>query len=216
MGLEQRKYEWVGIGLLLSLSVIPLLAGIHRLWLIGIGSRLSENSRFLNDPLPVIVHIVSFAVYGPLGTTQFSSSLRSRWRRHHRRIGTALVTTGFGVILSGLWMTQIYPRVGHDGPVVYWLRMLAGSGALLFLAIALISLCRQKFESHGRWMFRAYALAMGAGTQVLTHIPLFLFPLLQGECGRAIAMGSGWFLNCVFVEWFIHKNSKRSKAGGPS
>lgn len=216
MSSKREIYEWAGVVVLWSLSAIPLLAGLHRLWLIETGSRLTENSRFLNEPLPAIVHILSFAIYGPLGATQFSLHLRDRWRRHHRKIGTTLVATGLGVTLSGLWMTQFYPRVGHDGPAVYRLRMLAGGGVLISLATALFCLRRQEFERHGQWMLRAYALAMGAGTQVFTHIPLFLFPQLQGELGRAVAMGSAWFLNCALVEWFINKNSKRLKAGGPS
>ena len=42
---------------------------------------------------------------------------------------------------------------------------------------------------------RRYALGMGAGTQVLTHIPWFVFPGLHGELARTLCMGAGWAIN---------------------
>ena len=52
-------------------------------------------------------------------------------------------------------------------------------------------------------MVRGYALGLGAGTQVLTHLPWFLFPAIQGEFTRALFMGAGWAINLVVAEWII-------------
>ena len=41
-------------------------------------------------------------------------------------------------------------------------------------------------------MMRGYSLGLGAGTQVLTHLPWFLFPSIQGELTRALFMGARW------------------------
>jgi hypothetical protein len=78
-------------------------------------------------------------------------------------------------------------------------------GGAITLGIAAI--WQKNFVSHGNWMIRAYALAMGAGTQVFTHIPSLIFPSLEGETNRSIAMILGWVINMVAAEWII-LNSK--------
>lgn len=193
------------------LCVVPLLAGLHRLWLINSEITSADNLRFQADPVPVIIHILSMMVYGPLGATMFSKKLRLRWAKYHRTIGIVLVLTGSFVALSGLWMTQFYPRAGYDGFWVYGLRWIVGLAILFSLAVGVLHLRHRRFIHHGRWMMRAYALSMGAGTQVFTHLPLLIFPYLMSETGRAVSMGLGWLLNLIFVEWFFHKNNQENK-----
>gem|GEM_PF-5750416 len=50
-------------------------------------------------------------------------------------------------------------------------------------------------------------LGLGAGTQVLTHIPFFLFPGIQGELSRALFVGAGWAINLAVAEWVIRRRS---------
>jgi hypothetical protein len=50
-------------------------------------------------------------------------------------------------------------------------------------------------------MVRAYALGLGAGTQVFTHIPWFVFPSIQGEMARTLCMAAGWLINVAVAEW---------------
>jgi len=73
------------------------------------------------------------------------------------------------------------------------------------MALALTAIRRRDIPVHQRWMTRAYALGMGAGTQVVTHIPWFLWPELQGELLRAVCMGAGWAINIVVVEWVLRR-----------
>jgi hypothetical protein len=44
---------------------------------------------------------------------------------------------------------------------------------------------------------------MGAGTQVLTHLPWFLLVGQPKELPRALLMGAGWVINVVMAEWVI-------------
>ncbi len=44
-------------------------------------------------------------------------------------------------------------------------------------------------------MMRSYALGLGAGTQVLTHLPWYLFPSIHGELARTLFMAAGWGIN---------------------
>lgn len=42
------------------------------------------------------------------------------------------------------------------------------------IILALLAIRRRDFASHGAWMIRGYAIGLGAGTQLLTHLPWFL------------------------------------------
>jgi len=88
------------------------------------------------------------------------------------------------------------------------MRLVVGFGMLFSIAIAMVAIRERNFKKHGFWMIRAYALAMGAGSQVFTHIPWAMFPELHGETFRAICMGAGWLINIVIAEWIIRNQSK--------
>ena len=50
---------------------------------------------------------------------------------------------------------------------------------------------------------------MGAGTQVLTHLPWFLLVGRPGEFARALLMGAGG-INLAVAEWVIRKQPTRA------
>ena len=55
-------------------------------------------------------------------------------------------------------------------------------------------------------MMRGYAIGLGAGTQVLTHLPWFLLSESKpGELPRAVMMGAGWVINLVVAELLIRR-----------
>ena len=73
----------------------------------------------------------------------------------------------------------------------------------------LYAIRRRDFASHGAWMTRAYAIGMGAGTQVLTHLPWFVLVGTPGESARTFLMGAGWVINVVVAEWIIRSRDAR-------
>jgi hypothetical protein len=84
---------------------------------------------------------------------------------------------------------------------------------LISLALGIEALRQKNYKAHGDWMIRAYAIGMGAATQVLTHLPWFiLVDLKPGLTPRAIMMGLGWAINVVLAEWIIRRyaNSRRN------
>jgi hypothetical protein len=84
---------------------------------------------------------------------------------------------------------------------------------LISVALGIEAIRRRKFSEHGDWMIRAYAIGMGAGTQVLTHLPWFiLVDLKPGLTPRAIMMGAGWVINVVFAEWVIRRGRSPRRA----
>jgi hypothetical protein len=54
-------------------------------------------------------------------------------------------------------------------------------------------------------MIRAYAIGLGAGTQVVTHLPYFVFVGMPDETTRAVLMGAGWLINVIVAEWIIQR-----------
>lgn len=145
-----------------------------------------------------------------VGAFQFSPSVRRRAPRWHRMSGRLLVPTGLVAALSALWMTQYYPTANFDGTAVYVMRLVAGSGMAMSLCLGLFFILNRNIANHRAWMMRAYALGLGAGTQVFTHIPWFLFPDIQGELARAICMGAGWLINIAVAERLITHSSGKS------
>jgi uncharacterized membrane protein len=187
---------------LLALCVVPAAGGISRLASLAAGQSSPESARFFAAPLPVTLHILSVVPYSVLGALQFVPALRRhRW---HRAAGALLVPLGLGGALSGLWMAQFYPWPAGDGDAVYAERLIAGSAMTYALVRGVWTLRQRDFAAHGAWMLRGYALGMGAGTQVLTHAPWFIFVGTPGEASRAVLMALGWAINYVVAEYVIH------------
>jgi hypothetical protein len=203
--------DWLVPAGLLALSLVPAVAGTMRLAQLAGGAEITpENARFFASPLPVVLHVPAVVVYSMLGAFQFAPGFRRRHRGWHRAAGRFLVPLGLLTALSGLWMTLFYPWPPGDGQGVYVERLVVGSAMIMFIVLALVALRRRDFVSHGAWMTRAYAIGLGAGTQVLTHIPWFVLAEGRpGEGGRAVMMGAGWAINIVVAEWFIRSRGTR-------
>jgi len=212
------KNNGVVVGGLLLLSAIPLLAGAFRVVELAGGAAITaESARFFASPIPVVTHIVSALLFCMLGAFQFSARLRRSRPGWHRVGGRIAAPAGFVAALSGLWMTQFYPWSGYDGPALYVIRLLVGTAMVLSLVLSLSAIRKRDIQSHMRWMTRAYALGIGAGTQVFTHIPWFVFPDMQGELARTLSMAAGWVINLGVAEWAIRRTthvSARTPFGG--
>lgn len=203
---DRTKANWLVPAGLLALGFVPAIAGAMRLAELGSGAAITpENARFYAAPAPVVIHIVSAVLFSVLGALQFSAGLRRRRPLWHRYTGRVAAPLGLAAALSGLWMTLFYPNAdtNFDGPAVYAMRLAAGAGMVAAMVLALTAIARRDIPAHRRWMTRAYALGMGAGTQVFTHLPWFLWPELQGELLRAGCMGAGWGINFVVAEWVL-------------
>jgi uncharacterized membrane protein len=201
-----RRLDWaVPVGLI-TLSVVPALAGTARLVELARGAEITvANARFFAMPMPVVLHILAVIPFSMLGALQFAPAFRRRHPGWHRASGRVLVICGLTVALTGLWMTQFYPWPVGDGEALYLLRLLFGSAMLVSMLIAIDAVRRRRFAVHGQWMIRAYAIAMGAGTQVLTSLPWFVLVGTPDESTRAVLMGAGWVINVIVAEWIIRR-----------
>ena len=69
---------------------------------------------------------------------------------------------------------------------------------------------RRDLAAHRAWMIRAYALSLGAGTQVITE------GLSQGVLGSGVfhddlAKGAGWAVNLAVAELAIRRPTRRER-----
>ena len=195
---------------LLALSAIPLIASVRRILEMSGGAAVTaENARFFAAPVPIVLHIVASNVFSILGAFQFVASFRRRSPVWHRRAGRVLVACGLIAGLSGLWMTQFYPRAEGDGTLLYVFRMVVGVAMVTCMVLGYRAARRRDFTGHRAWMTRGYALGIGAGTQVVVHIPWLLIAGQPDELARALLLGAGWAINLAIAEWALRRPPAR-------
>jgi len=202
--------EWLILTALLALSFIPCFTGALRMLEIAGGhSIMPTNPRVTSNPLPAVVHITSSIVFCVFSITQFLPSLRNRFSTWHRATGRLVVIAGILSAASGLWMTHYYPLpIELQGQSLYGFRMLVGVSMMACLVLGLCSIRHRRVTEHRRWMIRAYALGLGAGTQVIITIPWLI---TMGEpigSARDALMIMAWLLNLVIAETIIQTPPK--------
>jgi uncharacterized membrane protein len=203
----RRRWGWWVPASLLALAVIPVLGGIGRtVELLGGPEVLPTDARFAASPAPLVVHIMAAVIYAVLGAFQFSARLRRRgW---HRRAGRLLVPLGLAVALSGLWMTLFYAQKEGTGDLLYVFRLLASSGMGIAIILGLVAIRSRDIPRHRAWMTRAYALALGAGTQAFT-VGFGEAAFGSGVVRTDLMMGAAWAINLAVAEWFIRRPAVR-------
>jgi uncharacterized membrane protein len=210
-----RSTGWVPFALV-TVVVVPAIAGSLRLVELAGGPHLMPaNPRITASPVPVVVHIVSAVVYAVLGAFQFSSSFRRRRPGWHRASGRVVVVLGLAVAFSALWMTQFYPRQPGTGGLAYVFRLAFGSGMAASIILGFTAIRHGDVARHLAWMTRAYALALGAGTQVFTlGIGNAVFG--TSELTTDLSLGAGWAINLAVAEYVIRRRGSRRTVNRPA
>lgn len=208
-GRGARSGRWVPVALV-ALSLIPVVAGVSRLVVLSGGPELllPADPRSEASPVPVVLHVVSAIGFAVLGAFQFSAGIRRRWPRWHRRAGRVLVVLGLVVAFSALWLTLFYPRQEGTGDLLYPFRLLAASGLGACILLGFTAIRNREVARHRAWMIRAYALALGAGTQVFTQ-GIGEAVLGTGAIRTDLMLGAAWVVNLAVAEWAIRRPAAR-------
>ena len=155
-------------------------------------------------PWALTGHIIGGSALLILGFAQFSAQLRRACPACHRWTGRALILLGVFFALSGLWMnfsTHSMPGSAlHDGA-----QNLVSVLFLIVLGLGVAAIRRGEVARHRVWMLRAYALTLGAATQTVMLLPVFL---IYGEVeGTAfdLVFISGWLINLAVAEVLIRR-----------
>lgn len=207
--LKTFSAKWMAPAGLLLLSAIPLTFGVLRLVELAAGTEITPaNARFFASPLPVIVHIVGALFYAILGVFQFTNGFRRRFPRWHRVAGRILIVCGLLVGLSGIWMTVFYPHPAGIVDLLFLFRLFFGSAMVLTIVLGFIEIRQGNVAAHRAWMMRAYAIGLGAGTQVLTQMAGEIIAGPPTEFSRALLIGAGWVINLAVAEWVIRRRRR--------
>jgi uncharacterized membrane protein len=208
---SSTRRQWLMPAGLVLLSAVPILAGAARVTELTGGAEVTaDNARFFASPAPVLVHIVGASLYCLLGAFQFHPGLRRRRPRWHRPAGRLLIPLGLTAALSGLWMTLFYPRPPIDDVLLTPMRLLFGAAMVGCIALGVAAIRRRDIAAHRDWMARGYAIGLGAGTQVLTHLPWMLLAGQPSGTPRVVLMLAGWVINLAVVEWALRRRPTRS------
>ena len=211
--MRSNRSDWLVPASLVMLGIVPAIAGTVRVAQLARGAPITpENARFFESPLPLVVHVVAVVVYSLVGAFQFAPGFRRRHRAWHRGAGRVLAALGLLAALTGLWMAHFYPWPAGDGRILYFERLVVGTAMVASIVLALDAVRRRDFTTHGEWMIRAYAIGLGAGTQVFTHLPWAIVVGKPGESSRAFLMGAGWVINVIVAEWIIRRRTTRPRA----
>jgi hypothetical protein len=77
---------------------------------------------------------------------------------------------------------------------------------LASIVLGVAAVLRRDIARHREWMIRAYALGLGAATQMLV---LMVAEMISGgpptELNRALLLGLAWGINVVIAEWSIRR-----------
>ena len=111
-------------------------------------------------------------------------------------------------------MTFRYDLLAHDNHFLGVLRIVAGTSMAAAIVLGVNAARRRDFARHRAWMTRAYAIGMGAGTQVFT---VGLGGVVADESDpmtRAWLMGAGWLINVLVAERSIRSSARRGFVNG--
>jgi len=204
----RNRPQWLIPAGLILLSLVPVIAGALRITELSSGPVVTEaNARFVNSPIPVVVHIISATTYLLLGALQFTPRLRNgragrlSW---HKVAGRILVPAGLLAALSGMWMGIFYTRPEYDTVV----RVLVGATMATFILLGLRAVLRKDFRTHRAWMIRGYAIGIGAGTQVFTALPWLIATrgVTPDAVTSEVLLVVGWVINLTIAEIVIRRS----------
>ena len=115
-----------------------------------------------------------------------------------------LVPLAMAVALSGLWMTLAYSPKPGSGLLLVAIRLVVGTAMAASVVLGFAAIRHGDVPRHRAWMTRAYALALGAGTQAFTGA---IGPALVGTSVLAndLTMGAAWAINLAVAELVIRR-----------
>lgn len=212
---SRSRNTWLVPVLLIVFALFPLAIGVGRM-----AMRFSptgpdaDTGRFFSMPWAVVLHLVGAAIFTLVGAWQFSPGLRrTPW---HRRAGRLVLLAGIMAASTGLWLTQFYPHHVTDGPLLYWFRLAAGSAMLGFLVLGYVAATRRQIPLHRASMIRAYALGIGASTQMVVAIAYLVAFGPPPNVVNDLLLGSAWLINLGVAELAIRRVQAPRRALRPA
>jgi len=203
---RRRGAGWLLPAGLITFGLIPILANALRRVALAAGVADSSGGDGGGMPLPVILHVVGATVFVVLGALQFSAGFRRRRPTWHRIAGRVAILAALLAASSGLWLA--FATLSESSPLLFFFRLLAAAGMALCIIFGFRAIRQRRLPRHRAWMIRAFALGLGAATQVFT---LGFGEAIFGRSELSIALlnGAGWAINLTVAEWVIRRTRRR-------
>lgn len=202
----RRRAGWLLPTGLITLGLIPILANGLRRSALAVGAAGSTPGDAGGMPLPVILHVLGATVFVVLGALQFSTGFRRRRPTWHRIAGRLAIVAALLAAGSGLWLA--FATLPDSSPLLFLFRLLAAAGLALSIVLGLHAVRQRRLPQHRAWMIRAFAIGLGAATQVFT---LGFGEAIFGRTELSVALlnGAGWAINLAVAEWLIRRKPRR-------
>jgi hypothetical protein len=75
-----------------------------------------------------------------------------------------------------------------------------------FIVLGFAAIRRHNVPAHRAWMIRAYALGLGAGTQIFTE-GIGEAIAGTGDLSKGISVSSAWVINAAIAEWAVRRHA---------
>ena len=202
------RAAWLLPAGLITLGLTPIIANALRRIALAVGEGSLAAAGSAAPPPAALLHTIGSTVFVLLGAWQFSTRFRQRHPSWHRISGRVLIAAGALAAGTGLWLSVTVTLPAGGGVLLLAFRLLAGLAMLTGLVLGFIAILRRNIRRHGAWMIRAYAIGLGAGTQVFT---LGFGQAIFGETQVAVALlnGAGWVINLAVAEVVIRGFRRR-------
>ncbi len=151
------------------------------------------------------IHISAGLVGMLLGPFQFISSWRKKYPKLHRWLGN---TYFIGIFSSGLAGLCIAP-FAMGGSVSQTGFFVLGLGWLYVTGMGLRAIQQGKYQEHGQWMIRSYALTFATIPQRTLLLFALFTPIPFLDLYRLSAW-LPWILQLVIAQWIIWKTYDHS------
>jgi uncharacterized membrane protein len=202
---RSRGVGWVLPAGLIAFGLVPILANALRRVALAVGAAGSSSGDGDGMSLPVILHVVGATVFVVLGAVQFSARFRRRQPSWHRIAGRVAILAALLAAASGLWLA--FATLSGSSPLLFLFRLSAAAGLAVCVIFGFRAIRQRRLPQHRAWMIRAFALGLGAATQVFT---LGFGEGLFGKSELSVALlnGAGWAINLAVAEWLIRRTPR--------
>lgn len=203
---RRRGAGWLLPAGLITFGLVPILANALRRVAMAVAPAAPSSGEGGGMSLPVILHVFGATVFVVLGALQFSAGFRRRRPSWHRIAGRLATLAALLAAGSGIWLA--FATLADYSPLLFVFRLLAAAGLALCIILGFRAIRQRRLPRHRAWMIRAFAIGLGAATQVFT---LGFGEGIFGESELSIALlnGAGWAINLAVAEWIIRRTSRR-------
>lgn len=186
---------------LLLLAFIPSLVALMRVIQVPANTLPDDKLYLASTPVSLFLHALSGATFALAAPLQLFPVLRRRFPKLHRRAGWVLVLAGLTIAVTGLTMVALHPFSATL--LLRATRVAVGLAVIACLTVAIHAIRQRDIAQHRAWMLRTYALIMGAGTQALIGLPIFLLYGQPAPNVMDLILALCWPVNLIVAEAVI-------------